>query len=240
MASPVDAARTGTNIITAATSHAINVGSPASGTLLVVFVRAAGATGGTTFTGYTAFVNDSTDASDDQTLVYWRLADGTEGATDTLTTVNSIKLAAICWGITGAALPATTPPETGNSLAVGTTANATTNTCTPLSGLSQTFLFLTMLGMDSETATATIPSPYANQTSANSGTGGAVATNCIIWGGSLQKTTVTEDPASWTSSAPNAGWTTVTIAISPPAPTAVFGTEEQYYYSRAVKQASNW
>ena len=367
MASPVDSARVATNIATAATSHAINVGSPVAGTLLVVNVRFAAAPGAVTFTGYTQFgVTETSDASDDETRFYYRQADGTEGATDTLATTNSVKLAAICWEITGAFVPIAPivqstftggvtgigagvsvayPAQQFTALADGKIASVAINTTitgSPTDGVTveiQThgsgqpsgtilesatltglvtglntfvfttpvqvtsgvqywivvkrtgaddpsnqrnwrldntspytggvrgsffsgswsissssdyafrvdfleprvstavigtaaninpggfssleladYLFLTVIGMDSETGTATVPAGYSNQISANSGTGGAVATNCIIWGGSKQATTVSsEDPAAWTSSAPATGVTAFTIAI-PPAP----------------------
>lgn len=372
MASPVDSARQGTNIATAATSHAINVGSPVAGTLLIVFVRFAAAPGTVTFTGYTQLAANTSDASDDDSRIYYRWADGAEGATDTLATTNSVKLAAICWEITGAANPATTAPSVSAAV-VGTAANinpaswppgtidfsgdggflelgagggqidriaesfvsagavvtgvsakllklnsptdnlvlelqsnsggtpsetvigtvgsiagssltgastvysfpcsiAVTNATTywlvfrrdgasnatntyaletapPVVGNAlkvaiglswgsedsthelavgvfqgaevRDYLFITVIGMDSETATATAPAGYANTASANSGTGGAVATNCMIWGASKQTTAVTsDDPGAWTSSAPNAGATAWTIAIPPPAAVA--------------------
>lgn len=375
MAAPVDSARQATNISTAATSHNINVGSPVAGTLLIVMVRFAAAPGTVTFTGYTQLAASTADASDDDTRIYYRWADGTEGATDTLATTSSVKLAAISWEVTGAANPATVVPgisaavvgtvaninpgpapagpdttaatpdgvlSIGSSAAiaeragqsfvsVGTTITSVTcrlakvgsptddvvieiqsdsagfpsgtvvgtvatisaaslsttatdipSSCSisvavgttywvvarrsgaldssnyvnwsqisagPYSGgfgarfqsgawvqlgaggidlsfavaqsaTTQDYLFLTVIGMDSETATATAPSGYSNTQAANSGTGGAVATNCMIWGASKQATSVSsDDPGAWTSTAPANGVTAFTIAI--PAPVVV-------------------
>lgn len=216
MATPSDAARTGTNITTAATSHTINVNSPSAGDLLIVYARFAGAAGTVTFTGYTQLATDSSDASDDDNYIFYRWADGTEGATDPMSTANSIKLATICWRITGACNPAIQAPFM-SAVAIGTAANINP-TAAPTSGQgTRDYLYLTVIGLDSETATATQPTGYTNLASANSGTGGAVATNCMIWGASKGTTASTsDDPAAWTSSAPNAGVTAWTIAIPPP------------------------
>lgn len=219
MASPVDSARQGTNITTAATSWAINVGSPVAGTLLIVLVRYASAPGAVTFTGYTLLASDSSDATDDTTAVYYRWADGTEGATDTLAPTNSVKGCAICWEITGAAPSAGRPPEI-STVAVGTTA---ANTANPGSGAgtggSKDYLFLALMGLDGETnAPTVVPTNYANLTTANSGTAGAVATNCSIGGGSRQLTAASDDPGVFTHPAATTGWTAWTVVIHPAAP----------------------
>lgn len=217
---PVDSASVATSIITAGTSHGINVGSPVAGTLLIVLVRFAGAPGAVTFTGYTQIKADTSDASDDDTRIYYRLADGTEGANDTLSTGNSIKLAAIAWEVTGAADPAVRAPE-ASAATVGTAANINPGSFSPTLGALD-YLFITIIGMDSETATATKPAGYlGTAVTSNSGTAGAVATNCMIWGVSRPTSQVTtEDPAAWTSSAPANGVTAITVAVPPPPPAA--------------------
>lgn len=226
MASPVDSARVGTNITAASLSHTINYGSPVAGDLVISYVRAAGGGGGgwSVPTGKVALVNgDTSDASDDQTWIYYSWASGTEGATEAFGTVNSVKLAAIVWVITGAENPATTAP-TVSTVVVGTAANINPGSVTVPGGSSLDALFLTLIGLDSETATATQPAGYSNLASANSGTGGAVATNCMIWGASKQATAASDDPAAWTSSAPASGVSAWTIAIPPPAPSGTAHT----------------
>lgn len=217
MASPVDSARQGTNISTAGTSHAINVGSPAANDLLIVFVRYAGAPGAVTFTGYTSIVTaDTSDASDDQTSIYWRYADGTEGATDTLTTSNSIKLGAICWEVTGARNEAPSP----SIGAIGTTA---ANTADPPSVSNfdppQDALYLAMAGGDGEVGAYTgVPTNYGNLVTANSGTGGAAASNVFMGGASRQILASTSDnPGAFTHAAHTTAWTAYALAIRPPA-----------------------
>lgn len=218
MAAPVDSARQGTNITAASTSHAINVGSPVAGTLLLVFIRFAGAPGAITFTGYTSIANDSSDASDDTTAIYYRQADGTEGATDTLTTGSSVKLAAICWEVTGAADPATTAP-TVSTVAV-TTGLMNANSVAP-PGAPVDTLYIVAGGYDGEgTAMSSLPTGYSNLITADSGTGGAAASNCRVGGGSKQATSSSSDDPdnAWGHGSPNAGAAAFTVAI--PAPVA--------------------
>lgn len=219
MAAPTDSARVGTNVTTASTTHNINVGSPVAGTLLIVFVRFCAAYAPLTFTGYTEFAGEnSSDASDDTTAVFWRQADGAEGATDTLTTNQSTKLAAICWEITGAANPASTPP-TISTVAVGTTAanSADPGIVSPNSAPADT-LYLALAGGDGEVGAYTaVPTNYANLVTANSGTGGAAASNSFIGGGSRQLTaSFNEDPGTFTHGAHANAWTAFTVAIREP------------------------
>lgn len=243
MAAPVDSARQGTNVTTAATAHTINVGSPVTGTLLIVFIRMAGSPGSDTFTGYTNIIDfENSDASDDFTSIYWRWADGTEGATDPYSTGNSLKLAAICWEITGAANEA----PTVSSVAVGTT---TANTANPNSvaptGAPQDTLYIAMSGGDGEVGAYTAaPTNYANLQTANSGTGGAAATNCFIGGASRQiSASSSDDPGAFTHAAHTTGWTAFTIAIrspqiidSPP-PIPIFLPEKRLLSQQALMRS---
>lgn len=245
MASPVDSARQGTNISTAGTSHAINVGSPVNGTLLIVFVRFAAAPGAITFTGYTLVTpTDSSDASDDTTAIYYRMADGTEGATDTLTTANSVKLAAICWEITGAENPANCPIGV-STVAVGTT---TLNTCNPTSAVgaagSQDYLFMALGGQDGESAYTAAPTNYnTNLATANSGTTGNTNTNVVIAGGARQLTATSDDPGAFTHPAAATGWTAYTLAIAPTGavpPRLLNHFKNNQVTSQAVMMGANW
>lgn len=212
MAAPTDAARNATNTSTAATSAAINVGSPASGVLLIVFVRFAAAPGAVSFPGYATIANDSSDASDDTTMIFWRVADGSEGATDTITTGNSVKSGAICWQVTGAANDA----PLVSTVAVGTTV---ANTCDPGSVAPlippQDTLYIVMGGEDQEVGTfSAAPTNYVNLTNANSGTGGLAATNVLMGGASRQITASSSDNAgAFTHAAAVTGWTAFAIAI---------------------------
>jgi hypothetical protein len=225
MAAPVDSARQGTNISTAGTSHAINVGSPVAGTLLIVLVRFAAAPGTVTFTGYTQLASDTSDATDDQTMIFARTADGTEGATDTLTTTNSVKAAAICWEITGAETVTNSPP-TLSTVAVGTTAanGADPGSAVPVEAPQDT-LYLALMGLDGEGNAPTVaPSSYSNLQTANSGTASTPGTNCSVGGASRELTaSSSEDPGNFTHAAATTGWTAYTVAIR--AATARFASD---------------
>lgn len=197
---------------TAGTSHTISLGSPTAGWIIVVFVRYAGAPGTVTFTGYTSLVSDSSDASDDTTQIFWKLSDGTEGADDTLTTANSIKLAAFSVRASEAANRA----PAISAVAVGTTV---ANTCSPNNvaptQLLEDTLYLAFGGCDGESTFTAAPTNYTNFQGATSGTGGAVATNCFIGAGVRTILGSTGDDAgTFTHGAANAGWTAFAVALS--------------------------
>ncbi len=218
MAAPVDSARIGTNVSTAATSFNINVGSPVAGTLLIVFVRFAGNPGTVTFTGYGTLAQADLDAADDTTGIYYKLADGTEGASDVLGTTNSVKLAAISWEVTGAQDPGVDAPIVSTA-ATGTTAanSANPGSVAPFSPPQDT-LYIAMAGGDGEVGAYTAsPTNYSTVTAANSGTGGVAASNVFIGAGSRQITaSSSDDPGVFTHAAHTTGWTAYTIAIRPP------------------------
>jgi hypothetical protein len=220
VAAPVDSARQGTNIATAATPWAVNVGSPTAGTLLIVYARFAAAPGAITFTGYTSIANDSSDATDDTTAVYWRFADGTEGATDDLSPTNLVKGCAICWEVTGAGNEA---PNI-STVAIGTTAASTANanSVAPV-GAPRDTLYIAMAGGDGEVGAYTaVPASYANLITANSGTSGAVATNCFAGGGSREiLASSSTDPGPFAHGAHVTGWTAFAVAIREAPPAAV-------------------
>jgi hypothetical protein len=228
MAAPVDAARTTTSVSTAATSTNINTGTPANGDLALVLGRFAGNAGTATFTGYNAIDSGNVwpldpDASDDWTWIWWRVCDGTEGATDAMSWTNSVKGAFIYYRITGHGVPAGSSTSqfvtAGTGTPVGTGANPDPPALTPALGAAD-WLWIAFCGLDSETATpSAAPSGYSNLVTANSGTGGAVATNCIIGSATKQATAATtENPGVFTAAAPNSGWTAVTIGVAAAVP----------------------
>ena len=213
MAAPTDSARQATNVSTAATTHSVNVGSPVAGTLLIVYSRFAADPGAVTFTGYTLLGGpDASDASDDTTIIWWRIADGTEGATDDLTTTNSVKGAHISWEVTGAE----GEPPLISSVNVGTTtANTAQSTSVAPVGAPQDTLYITMSGGDGEVPAYTgAPTNYVNLQAANSGTGGAAASNCFCGGASRQITASSSDDAgAFTHGAHTNGWAAFAVAI---------------------------
>lgn len=218
MASPVDSARQGTNISTASGLWAVNVGSPVADTLLIVWARFAADPGAITFTGYTQLALDTSDATDDTSAVYYRWADGTEGATDDLDPTNSVKGCTICWEITGAANPAVRAPEI-STVAVGTTSANTANPDTvSVTGGPKDVLYLALAAGDGEVGAYTaFPTNYANLATANSGTGAAASTNCFMGGASREiLASSSENPGAFTHGAHTTGWTAYTVVIHPP------------------------
>lgn len=239
MAAPVDAGRATTNISTAGTPWTINLpGSIASGNLLLFFARSPSGAGITTFTGWTGLSGPTTaDASDDTMIFYGKIADGSESGTVSVTPSASSKCAAIIWKITGQT--SANPLDTEFSAPTATTA-ANINPASYTTGHgSADWLFLSAIGMDSETGTAS-NGTLSNVVSANSGTGGAVASNCIIWGGSQQNTGVSSvDIAAWTSSAPANGCSAFTVGVwatSPPLPPS----RDPWPWIQAVNRASTY
>lgn len=211
MAFPVDAARVGTNGSTAATNKVCNLPTGiASGHQLVLELRSAGADTHSTPTGWTALVlNNNADASNDVVSVFWRIADGTEGATVTVTATASLKFAAICWRITGAGTPQISAAATGAS------ATPDPPSFTPTGG-AQDYLWLWVGSWEGEQTSppAGNPTNYSNPFGAATGEGGAIATNCRAAGATRQFNAATEDPPSWTISVID-DWTAWTIAVPP-------------------------
>lgn len=241
MAAPADSARQGTNVTTAATTWNVNVGSPVAGTLLIVFARFAAAPGAVTFTGYTVFGGpDATDASDDTTTVFYRWSDGTEGPTDVLNPTNSVKGATICWEITGAENPAVSIPQI-SAVAIGTTAanTANPNSVAP-AGAPKDTLYLALAGGDNEVGAYTaFPTNYANLVTANSGTGGAAATNCTMGGASRQITaSSSDDPGAFTHGAHTTGWTAFAVAIREATAAVFIQLRENPPYTAVMRSAT--
>jgi len=221
VASPVLSRNIFNDDSTATTGHVLSFqgANPSAGELLVMFLRFAAAPGTITATGYTAFAGpDTSDASDDTSVIYYRWADGTEGASDTITTANSVKSAGSGCIVTGAENPATQAPQ-ASTVAIGTGANADPTTVTPTGG-AKDYLWLSYLGMDGETQSASIAGGWTLQGVGTSGTGGAAATNCITWQAFLASNAASMDPPAWTSTAPTSGWTAWAVAVHPPAAAA--------------------
>ena len=219
MAAPTDSARQGTNVTTAGATWSVNVGSPVAGTLLIVLIRAAGAAGGATFSGYTALVTaEASDATDDETFIYYRYADGAEGATATWDPVNSVKGSAISWEILGAEHPSASPPRVSSVNVGTTTANtAQSNSVAPPEPPRDT-LYLSLMGLDGEGNAPTVaPTNYGNLVTANSGTAGSAATNNSVGGASRSiAASTSDDPGVFTHAAATGGWTAYTLAIVGP------------------------
>lgn len=213
MASPVDAARIGTNVSTAA--DPITATYPtgiAAGDLLVMYIRvpAATALAAGAPSGWTRLVDGvSTDAADDLNYVLYKVADGSESGTFTIDMAASAKAAVLIWRFTGAGTPSIGPITTGTLGSIDPSGY--------VPGTTDDFTWLALVGLDGETQSFTAPSGYSNTVAADSGTGGAVATNCRIAGATKATTgTTSENPGAWLHSAPNAGVSAWVMAIPTP------------------------
>lgn len=214
MTSPAVAA-TNTTLGTAATASAA-VNLPASivaGNMLIVLHRSADGTASHGYpAGWNVLFNDNSDASDDRISCAWRIADGTEGATITVTQTSS-KFASLSWRITGATNRA---PEFA-TLVTGSSTIPDPGAVTPTGG-SKDYLFLWIGGWEGEQTSppASNPTNYAsNIIGADSGVAAAATTNCRVASASRQLTTAgPEDPGSWTISVTD-DWTATVLAIHP-------------------------
>lgn len=219
MAAPTDNSRVAASGSVAATSDGLTLSAQlpngVAGDFLFACVRFPTSTG-MNDAFWTALVNNqSPDAADDVTFIGYHQLTAANISTDILSWnfAGSTKWAAVYYLIKGAA-------DTGHevsSATTGTGANLDPASFSPAGGAND-WLYISHIGLDGETQTFTAPSGYANRTDADSGTGGAVASNCRISVASKGTTgTSSENPGAWTHAAPNAGVTAYTIAIAPPA-----------------------
>lgn len=204
MASPVDAGRATTNSTTSGTSHNLNLpGSIAAGDFLVAVVRCPASTTIAWPAGWEEWEQSSADASDDETSIAWRIADGTEGATITITLGTSRILVGLAYRITGA-------------VGITFSSEATGSGSQPNSGSvsfpSRDVLVLSIGGCDDSEALTSAPTNYANGTIQGSTATGA--SGCTVYGASRGLTAVTsEDPGAWTLGSTSI-WTAWTVVLS--------------------------
>lgn len=218
MAAPVDAARAVTNVSTATQFWSVNwpAGIVAGDLVLAWFRTANGAVGGPPSTNWNSLVTDSADASDDYCAVYVKRCVGGESGTVTFDFSASCKGAAILWRVTGAPDPILEIEPTISAAARGTTA---ANSADPGSvappGAPVDTLYFALGGGDGEAGAYTgAPTNYGNLQAANSGTGGAAASNCFIGGASRQILASSSDnPGVFTHGGHTSAWTAFTVAI---------------------------
>lgn len=217
MASPVDQTRVNTNITTAATSWAVNYPtSIAAGDLLVMHIRTSNGTAPSPDppSGWVNIASSTIDASDDYSGVFATVAAGGESGTFNVGFAASCKGAATVHRVSGAS------PSPDNVQIFGSSTGATANADPPVINVSpsNTYLIILLIGLDGETQTFTPPTNYSNLIEGNSGTGGAVATNCRIAAASRQLTFTSENPGAWTNTAPSNGAMLWSVVIGPNIP----------------------
>lgn len=217
MAAPVDAGRATTNITAAALTWAVNYpASIAAGDLLLTWFRTAtGAVGGppSAWTQLGSYLTG--DASDDASAVYWKVAVGGESGTVTYDFSGSTKGGAIIWRITGAVNPLEIALTMSTEQVFTTAANAANPTSVAPTGAPKDTLYVAMGGVDGEgTGFTGAPTNYSNLAAADSGTGGAVATNCRVGGATRGLTaSSSEDPGAFTHGAAANGGCAVVVAV---------------------------
>lgn len=206
MTIPVVAARTTTADPSSTGVHAIALGAPNAGDLLVVFTGTSGiapgphiidqATSGTRW----AQIGAGVGVSQTRIAVFAKIADGGGADALTLLTPTTIRMGAICYRITGH----------GSTVSTGTTASANSTNGNPpaasISGAAQDVLFLTAMVTNSSVASAP-PASYGTLTTISAG-GGFV---CVSGAERGIAATTSDDPGTFTNTSQE--WIATTIAI---------------------------
>lgn len=219
MASPTVRSTATTNGTSATASPVLNLpATVVAGDILVVLIRQDNEEGYTwPSADWLALppLPDTSDGADDQTSCRYKVADGTEGGTTiTLTRTQSNKFAALAYAIAGA-----NNIEAGG-LATGASTAPNPTSFSP-SGGTKDYLWLSLGAWEGEQTSppAATPTNYSNKIAADSGTAGAVTTNCRVAGVNRATTAASEDPSAWTISASD-DWTAFVVAlwfVTPPA-----------------------
>ena len=205
---------------TAGTSHTVTMPSGvAAGDLLVII--------GSGVTATTYSLANWTELMDENVnrgiLVYVRQADGSEGASVSISSVGSTKPAWIAYRISGAADPGVTAPTLGTT-ATGTSTTPDPPNCNP--GVSNDYLaiaFYTLAGeeADDDTWTTAAPASYTNLLQKTAGVAGTNISAAIAAAQRQLTAVSSEDPGTFTTvtSVSNA-WRAQTLMI-PEAPPVV-------------------
>lgn len=178
------------------------------GDLLLLFHRSASGTASHTLSGWTNIFDDTSDASDDRTTLWWRQATGTEGVSVTITQTSS-KFASLCWLLRHALAP----PQR-SLVAVGNSTTPDPSSLSPTGG-NKDYLWLWMGGLEGIMSfSAATPLNYINRVTAGSGSAAAASSNVRLLTAQRNWHDVSEDPPSWlqTGSGP---WTAIVVAIHP-------------------------
>jgi len=135
---------------TAGSSHVINLPASivAGNFLVLIFARGSGTGSISALTGWTEMLDEAIARG---ITILYRVADGTEGATITLTMTGSTnKSATIVYQISGAIDPATQPPQLSTA-ATGTSTAPDATTCTPTGG-AKNYLWISFFSLAGEEA----------------------------------------------------------------------------------------
>lgn len=219
----VQTTNTGVNESANATSHTVNLpASIAAGDLLLIIAEFLSNPGTVSVTGWT-FIQ--TDANGTAIFVsyLWKLATGSEGATATLTTSNSVHGNYISYRISG--WDGVTAPATGTAT-TGSSSNPDPPSLTPSWGAQDT-LWIPVEGHANTAAITTAPTNYTNLITIS-------VNSSSVSSAQRQLNAATENPGTFTSSGTPNTWVAQTIAIKPPAsanyPLTEFGYNDFYQH----------
>jgi hypothetical protein len=206
-----------TAVSTASTTHTVNLPDAASGNLLVA-VMSKGSQGTTPSvdaeTGWDELLDEAIVLG---LYIAYRVADGSEGATNAWTLSSATRGAWAVYEISGAESPGTQAPQIGTT-ATGSSVNPNPPSVS-VTGGSKDILAIALFGMageqaDDETLVTSFPTNY---------TLGQVEKTCGVAGTNLggmlgaaarQVTTSAEDPGTFTA-IDNAAWRAQTIVVHP-------------------------
>lgn len=203
MTFPVIASRTTTVDAGTEATHAIGLGSPNAGDLLLVFFSA-NLSNPSSITVHEALssagwitIAHSTSGNSSRLAVFAKIAVGGGADTLTLLTNGVVRAAAVCYRITGH----------GSSVAVGSFASGSSTNGDPpavsISGAAQDVLFIAALATNASVASAA-PSSYGTLTT-------AAGTISMISTADRNLNGTTDNPGTFTNT--NQNWTAVTVAI---------------------------
>lgn len=192
------------------TTHTVTMPSGVtSGDLLIALIAVDAASDETiTMTGWTSLF--STLATDSETAVFYRVSDGTEGASETFTTSGSEQSTHAVYRISGySGTPEAGTPNTGTS----TTPNP--SAVTPAGG-SNDYLYIAVMGSDgSGSGAPTVsgyPTGYTGSQTTLSGTG--LGSTVVAMATKQTTASTTDNPDAFTQSG-GTDWVAATIAITP-------------------------
>ena len=193
----------------AATGTSVTVDLPASissGDLLIMIFGCRPVTV-TTPTGWTR-IGTGSGAVDTELEIYWREADGGEGATETVTISTAVGSAHRTYRITGAEDPDTQPPEAAFSFNDVNNNSPDPPSLTPTGGAEDFLWIATYIQRDNDSATG-FPTSYT-------GTGSESDTTNFVTTGWAQRdlNASSENPSNFTTTDAEE-WSSATIAIHP-------------------------
>ena len=191
-------------VVTMTHSVALPANIQAGETLLVFFVTDRDPTPATP-AGWTNLI-DKANGTAVNLAIYYRKADGGEGASVTITTTDARESVHVSYRISGATDPTVTAPEVSTG-AVALNANPDPDELTPGGG-SKEYLWIAVEGNDDDDATTVYPTDYTN---GETHLGGI---RCNIGIARRELETTVQDPGTFTIAAAEE-WAACTVAVYP-------------------------